>query len=88
MTVPVEKLDRYFLSPLDDSISSPISSHLEAVDEYLSGTFTTDPIVFTHLYKSVQKVAKSADPFVAHKVNETCQHIRSTKNVGPLVFGA
>ena len=43
IAMPVERLDRYFLS------SSPISKHLEAVHKHLNRTFLTDPMVSTQL---------------------------------------
>ena len=49
MIVLAKELDRYFLSPLAGLAYSPISNHLEAMHEHLSGIFPTDPAVSTQL---------------------------------------
>ena len=73
--VLVEELDSYFLSPSVDLISSPISSHLEAMHDHFNGTFPINPVVLAHLQKSLVKVTKSANPFVASEVKETFHHL-------------
>ena len=65
----------YFLSSLISLASSLISDHLEAVQEHLSGTFPMDLAVSTQLQKSLLRIAKLADPSVAPKIKEACQHL-------------
>ena len=49
IAMPTEEHDRYFLSSLTSSTSSPISKHLEVVHEHLSGTFPTDLVASAQL---------------------------------------
>ena len=44
IAMPTKELDKYFFFSSVDSTSSPISKHLEAVHEYLNGTFPTKPV--------------------------------------------
>ena len=73
--MPIEELDRYFLSPSVDQTSSLISSHLEIVREHFYGMFPINHAILTILHKSLLRVAKSADPLVFTEVKEACQHL-------------
>ena len=75
IAVPVEKVDRYFLSPLAGSASLSVSKHLEVVHEHLRGTFPTDPAVSAQLQKSFLRVSKLADSLMAPEVEEVYQHL-------------
>ena len=49
IAILIEELDRYFISPSASLAYSPISKHLEIVQEHLSGTSSMNPTVSTQL---------------------------------------